>query len=159
MAHMYLLLAALVLAGCAAVLISSRRLLKRTSAELRFEFQRQIDSLSASVRALERGAEARNATSPISAAGAPGEAESWAGKAGSSSAAQAQPPLIEAPEEVTPETLATITETISALLGRKVHIRSVKILQTPNAIVNPWAQHGRAVVQASRNFASRRRES
>jgi hypothetical protein len=144
MAHMYLLTAALVIAGWLAVFISSRLMLKRTCAELRLEFQRQIDSLSANVRALEQTAAARTV------AVAPGKMEP--------SAAQAQVPATQTSDEITPETLATISETVTALLGRKVRIRSVKILETPNAIANPWAQHGRAVVQASRNFASRRRE-
>jgi hypothetical protein len=158
MAHMYLLTAVLVLAGWVVVFVSSRRMVKRTSAELRLEFQRQIELLSTRVQALERTGDARYATAPVSALGVSGEMESSAGKAGSLSAAQAHPTPIQAPEEITPETLAKIAETITALLGRKVHIRSVKILPTPNAIANPWAQHGRAVVQASHNFASRRRE-
>jgi hypothetical protein len=136
MAHMYLLTAALVIAGWLAVFISLRRTLKRTCADLRLEFQRQIDSLSASVRALEQAADTRGTA--VSAVSSPGEAQ--------------------APEEITPETLATIAETIAALLGRKVHLRSVKILPTPDAIANPWAQHGRAVVQASHNFSQRKRE-
>jgi len=146
---MYLLTAALVIAGWLAVFISSRRALKRTCAE----FQRQIDSLSASLRALQQAADARTAAVPIIAVAESGKIESSAGIVAPPIAAQAQ-----APEEITPETLATIAETITALLGRKICIRSVKTLPTPNAIVNPWAQQGRIVVQASHYLASRRRE-
>jgi hypothetical protein len=53
--------------------------------------------------------------------------------------------------------LATIAETVAALLGRKVQIRSVKILPVPDAIANPWAQRGRAIVQASHDFSQRSR--
>lgn len=146
---MYWLIAALVLAGWVAVFLSSRSMLNRASAQLRLEFQRQLDSLSAKIEALERatGALTRGATN--SAAAAPGQTESSA-----AIAAHAQDP-----EEITPETLATITETVSALLGRKVHVRSVKRLPMPDAAANPWAQHGRAVVQASHNFSQRKRES
>jgi hypothetical protein len=135
MAHMYLLTAAIVIAGWLAMFISLRGTLKRRCAELRLEFQRQIDSLSASVRALQQATDARTATAP----------EVLSPREG------------QAPGEITPETLATITEAVTALLGRKVRVRSVKILPTPDAIVNPWAQHGRAVVQASRDFSQRSR--
>jgi hypothetical protein len=142
---MYLLIAVLVVAGWVAVFISSRSALNCTCAELRLEFQQQIDSLSAKIGALEQAAGARS-PGAISAVAAAGKMES------SAIAAQAQ-----APEEITPETLATITETVSALLGRKVHVRSVKILPAPDVAVNPWAQHGRAVVQASHDFSQRSR--
>jgi len=148
MAHMYLLAAALVIAGWVAVFIGSRRMLKRRRAELRLEFQRQIDSLYASVRVLEQSAGARTA------AVVPEKVEASAAPSG----AQVEVPATQATDEITPETLATIAETIAALLGRKVHIRSVKILETPNAIANPWAQHGRAVVQASHCLPQQRRE-
>ena len=135
MAYMYLLTAALVIAGWLVVFIGLRRTLKRTCAELRPEFQRQVDSLSARLEVLERAADTRTATA--SAVLSPREAQ--------------------APEEITAETLATIAETITALLGRKVRIRSVKILPTPDATANPWAQQGRAVVQASHDFSQRSR--
>lgn len=155
---MYWLTAALVIAGWVAVSINSRRTLQRTCAEVRLEFQRQIDSLSASVRVLEQAAAARTSAAPISAVAESRKMESPAGSAASSIAAQAQAPVTQTLAAVTPETLATITETITALLGRKVRIRSVKTLPTPDAIVNSWAQRGRVVVQASHYLAARRRE-
>lgn len=145
MAHMYWLIAALAIAGSIAVFISSRRALERKSAEL----QRQIDSLSARIRTVEQTAEART----LSAVAESVKTEASAGMAAPSVAAQTR-----AHEEITPETLATITETVTALLGRKVHVRSVKLLPTADAIANPWAQQGRAVIQASHNFSQRRRE-
>jgi hypothetical protein len=139
---MYLLIAALVIA---AVFVSWRRSLKRTSAEL----QRQIDSVSERVQALEQAGEARTiSTVPESRKMEP------SGEAALPPMASKAQPL----EEITPETLAKVTETVTVLLGRKVHVRSVKLLPTPDAIVNPWAQQGRAVIQASHNFSQRRRE-
>jgi len=135
MAYMYLLTAALVIAGWLVVFIGLRRTLKRTCTALRLEFQRQIDSLSARLEVLERAADTRTAAD--SAVLSPGEAQ--------------------APGEITAETLATIAETIAALLGRKVCIRSVKILPTPDATPNAWAQRGRAIVQASHDFSQRSR--
>ena len=52
-------------------------------------------------------------------------------------------------EEVTPEVLVMITAAVTAYLGKKVRIRSAKILQPPYEVVNPWSQQGRAIVQAS----------
>lgn len=147
---MYWLIAGLAIAGWMAVYISSRSTLRRTCADLRLEFQRQIDSLSAKIEALELAADAR-AASPVAAVAADGKIESKAGNAAPTAAET------RAHEEITPETLKAITETVSALLGRKVHVRSVKILPTPDVAVNPWAQHGRAVVQASHDFSQRRR--
>ena len=136
MAYMYFLTAAMVIAGWLIVFVGLRLELKRTCAEFRAEFQRQIHSLSTRLEVLDRAAVTRTATA--SAVLSPGEAQ--------------------APEEIAPETLATIAETITGLLGRKVHIRSVKVLPAPDAVVNPWAQQGRAVVQASHNFSQRKRE-
>jgi hypothetical protein len=136
MTTMYILMAALVIAGWVAAYIGSRSLLKRTCAEFRLEMQRQMDTLSASVTALER-------TIGTLAAGA-----------SATSKAEEKQTL----DEITPETMATITETITALLGRKVHIRSVKVLQVPNAVANTWSQQGRAVIQASHNLAQEGRE-
>ncbi len=130
MTIVYILIAALAIASFVAVFIGSRRMIGQRCDELKLELQQQIDALSAEVSAVKQSA---NAPTP----------------------AAINPALAE---EITPETLATISETIAALLGKKVRIRSVKTLRTPNSSANPWAQHGRVVVQASRNFSQRRRE-
>lgn len=148
MTPLYLLTAALMIVGWLAVFVSMRRMLKRTGAEVRLEFQRQIEALSAKIKDLEEAANAR-----IADVGPEREASA------APILAQAQAPTPQASETITPETLAKITDTITALLGRKVQIRSVKILEIPETISSPWAQHGRAVIQASHNFAWRRRES
>jgi hypothetical protein len=51
--------------------------------------------------------------------------------------------------EVTPETLVVIAAAVTAFLGKKVRIRSAKMLQSPYEIFNPWSQQGRALVHAS----------
>lgn len=139
---MYLLIGTLFIAGAIAVFVSSRQTLKRAVAELR----QQLDSLSTRVRALEQDADDRTSSS---------RAESH-----QLDSAGLSPPIArqQVSEQITPETLATITETITALLGRKISVRSVKMLATPDVIVNPWAQQGRAVIQASHNFSQRKRE-
>jgi hypothetical protein len=125
----YLMMVAAVIAGWVIVYLGSRRSMKRSGAAIRQELQEQIDARSAKVAALERTEGARRGP----ATGAETRTE----------------------DEVTPETLAMIADTIAALLGYKVQIRSVKNVPVPSAIANPWAQQGRAVIQASHNLAQR----
>ena len=56
---------------------------------------------------------------------------------------------LAAQSEVSPEVLVVIAAAVTAFLGKKVRIRSAKMLQSPYEIVNPWAQQGRVFVQAS----------
>ncbi|HWY57734.1 MAG TPA: hypothetical protein VNZ03_24955 [Terriglobales bacterium] len=151
----YMLIAALVIAGWVVVYIGARRMSRRMSAELRLEFQPQIDALSAKVTALERTVGI--AAALPSAVRLPGKMKSLAAGAVAPSA-QPQASVTQSSADVTSETLATIAETITALLGRKVRILSVKILENPHAVANPWAQQGRVIVQASHNVAQRGRE-
>ncbi len=57
--------------------------------------------------------------------------------------------------EITPEMLVVIAAAVTAFLGKKVRIRSAKMLQSPYEVVNPWSQQGRVFVQASHNLRSR----
>lgn len=50
---------------------------------------------------------------------------------------------------VSPELLIVIAAAVTSFLGKKVRIRSAKMLQSPYEIINPWAQQGRVTVQAS----------
>ena len=73
--------------------------------------------------------------------------------------AAAKPPakvfeLAKAPEEIPPEVLVVIAAAVTSYLGKKVCIRSAKMLQSPYEIVNPWAQQGRATIQASHALRS-----
>jgi methylmalonyl-CoA carboxyltransferase large subunit len=54
-----------------------------------------------------------------------------------------------AKEEITPEILVVITAAVTAYLGKKVRIRSAKLLQSPCEVVSIWSQQGRAIVHAS----------
>ena len=58
-------------------------------------------------------------------------------------------------EEVTPEMLVVIAAAVTAFLGKKVRIRSAKMLQSSYEVVNPWSQQGRVFVHASNLFRSR----
>lgn len=57
--------------------------------------------------------------------------------------------------EVTPEVLVVIAAAVTAFLGKKVRIRSAKMLQSPYEVVNPWSQQGRVYVQALHYLRSR----
>jgi hypothetical protein len=54
---------------------------------------------------------------------------------------------------VEPEILLVIAAAVTAFLGKKVRIRSAKMLQSPYEIINPWAQQGRVSVQASHRLS------
>ncbi|HSY65447.1 MAG TPA: hypothetical protein VK829_12675 [Terriglobales bacterium] len=149
MAYNYSIIVALIAAGLLAVSISLLRILKRTLTDLHLEFQQQIDALSAKVGILERNPIAQSAAS----------VSTLSGKVASQAADEAEPCAAQVPEEITAETLVKIADTVTALLGKKVRIRSVRIVQQQNVIVNPWAQQGRIVIQASHNLAQRGRES
>ena len=60
-------------------------------------------------------------------------------------------------QELSPEILVMIAAAVTAFLGKPVRIRSAKMLQSPYEIVNPWAQQGRVIVQASHNLQIRHR--
>ncbi len=58
--------------------------------------------------------------------------------------------------EVTSETLSVIAAAVTEFLGKKVRIRSARVLMTPNA-VGRWARQGRTMVQTSHNLPHRER--
>lgn len=70
------------------------------------------------------------------------------GRVAGTAAAEGQPAQA-AEEEVSPDTLLIIAAAVTAFLGKKVRIRSARHLQSPYEIINPWAQQGRVLVQAS----------
>ena len=63
---------------------------------------------------------------------------------------------IPAKAEVTPEMIVILAAAATAYLGKNVRVRSAKMLQSPYEIVNPWAQHGRVMIQVSHSLRGRR---
>ncbi|MGA9072071.1 MAG: hypothetical protein WB424_17540 [Terracidiphilus sp.] len=51
--------------------------------------------------------------------------------------------------EVTPEILVVIAAAVTKFLGKKVRIRSAKLLQQRTVAAGAWAQQGRAAVHGS----------
>ena len=72
----------------------------------------------------------------------------------------APPPVVTKPaplpkkEEVSPEMLLVIAAAVTAYMGKKVRIRSAKIVYSQESF-NPWSQQGRVFVQASHNLTQR----
>ncbi|PKU21449.1 hypothetical protein [Telmatospirillum siberiense] len=89
------------------------------------DLKREIGALKAEVATLK----ARDGVAPASAGATPAEAG--------------------AAQEVSEEVLVMLAAAATTFLGKKVRVRSAKMLQTPYEIVNPWAQHGRVFIQAS----------
>jgi hypothetical protein len=144
MTHIYITIVVLAVAGWVSLFIVSRRSIQSECAALRVEFERRIGAVSAEVRVLQPSADAQNDSSSAKAL------------AHVTALAAANP--VQQADEITPETVAMITKTITALLGKKIRVLSVKLLQMPNVTPESWAQQGRVVVQASHNLVQRGRE-
>lgn len=130
-----------------------QRKFQQEIAELRLETERQLNALTSALKALEThvaelsAAVARSAAAPV-AASAP--SVKVAASAPASTAA-----VPKKDEEIAPEMMIVLAAAVTAFLGKKVRIRSTKMLQSPYEIVNPWSQQGRVFVQASHNLRSR----
>ncbi|MBI4907892.1 MAG: hypothetical protein HY820_29980 [Acidobacteria bacterium] len=59
-------------------------------------------------------------------------------------AGQAAPAAESAPETLSPETVLVIAAAVAAYLGKRGHIRHIRLLTS-----TPWAQQGRVSIQAS----------
>jgi hypothetical protein len=59
-------------------------------------------------------------------------------------------------QQITPKTLSVIAAAVTEFLGKKVRIRSARMVQAPYAVAS-WARQGRVMVQTSHNITQRRR--
>lgn len=104
----------------------------------------QLSELAGALKALEsRVAELRRPAAAVSAV-----------KTEVAPAAE-EPAVERKDDEVTPETLVMIAAAVTAYLGKKVRIRSAKLLRPSCDVVNPWVQRGRMLVQGSHNLRLR----
>jgi len=113
--------------------------------------QEQVDSLTASLEELRHQTAEQSKTiaqltaqlserpSPQAKAASPGDT----------------PDKREHPS-ATPEIMSIIAAAVTTFLGKKVRIRSARMLQSPYEVINPWAQQGRISIQASHILASGR---
>ena len=153
------IVAVLFIAGWIAVYLVLQHKLARAIDQLRIEMGERMNSLSLLVRKDQApvsgagsGAEDFKRAVPVAALkDAPARVTTAAVPA-------AQPADTAGPApEVAPEVLLVIAAAVSAFLGKKVRIRSARLLQTPYELINPWAQQGRVVIQASHNLLQRSR--
>lgn len=140
----------IVVVGGLGVYLAQQAANRRAMVELRSEFDRRFQSLQAKLD--EIGSKpARPASVPVVAPVVAVPARPVAVPV----APVAEPP---APKPVTPEIIAVIAAAVTAALGKKVRIRSAKLLQPlPDFVTSPWAQQGRVFVQASHNLHLRGR--
>ena len=131
--------AAVMIVGYVAVYFLLQRSLNRTVEKLRGEWANEFRSLMVAAHLEEKPkpSAATPAPSPQPVAVAPLPA-----------------PVAAKREEVSAETLLVMAAAVTAFLGKKVRIRSAKMLYS-NESFNAWSQQGRAVVQASHNVAQR----
>jgi hypothetical protein len=102
--------------------------------------ERRLAELRASVKTLES-----KIAEIVQSAAPQGEVEERAANAAQSAAGKTRK------AEVTPEILVMLAAAATAYLGKRVRVRSAKMLQSPYEIINPWAQQGRVFIQASHN--------
>jgi small neutral amino acid transporter SnatA (MarC family) len=141
----FAVIAVLVAAGCGLSYLGLWLMLRQTASERQQAMESQLSVLTGALTALET----RVAELNRPAAAAPGAEKDAAAEA-------AKPEAVHREEEqVTPETLVMIAAAVTAFLGKKVRIRSAKLLHSPHPVTNPWAQQGRALVHASHNPRSR----
>jgi len=126
-----------------------------TASELE-SLREQVDSLTASLEELRRQtAEQSKTVAELTARLS--EAASLRAKAASPAQAPGKPKH----SSVAPEIMSMIAAAVTEFLGKKVRIRSARMLQSPYEVINPWAQQGRVSIQASHILAMgrMRRES
>src|ERR1700733_6593476 len=145
---------ALIVGSCLIAYLSSQRTLTRAREDARRQLELRLEGLTVAIAELEgRVAELprRNA-----ARGTAARRPKLAEREGSDAVPvdRAAPPLAKPGEEIPPEVLVVIAAAVTSYLGKPVRIRSAKMLQSPYEIVNPWAQQGRVIVQASHALRS-----
>lgn len=140
-----LVVALVVIFGCVLTYVGSQRAFQRWSGERQQANEIRLQSLMKTIEGLETRVAELSKPAPVPSA-------------------SGVPPVIVTPvapeaatkkEEIPQEILAVLAGAVTAFLGKKVKIRSAKMLQSPYEIVNPWSQQGRLIVQASHSLRSR----
>lgn len=147
------IVAALIVVSALITHLSSQRTLKRASEDARQQLELRLEGFTGAIAELEtRIAELTSMTAELSAAEAINsiatsiEASDAARTNGTASA--------QTRDEIPTDILIVISAAVTSFLGKTVRIRSAKMLQSPYEIVNPWAQQGRATMQASHSLRS-----
>jgi hypothetical protein len=104
------------------------------------ETESQLSLLTSTIKALEARVAELSRPTETQAAGVPAVAAKEAVPADD--------------EQVTPETLVVIAAAVTAFLGKKVRIRSAKVLRPAQAGASAWSQQGRVLVHGSHSLRS-----
>ena len=131
----FAVIAVLVVAGCGLSFVGMWLTLRQTVDAQKRSIDGQLSQLADAVKALE--ARLGESAAVVAAPAAP---------------VVATAPTVPEKEEITPEMLVVIAAAVTAFLGKKVLIRSAKMLHSTSGIQNPWSQQGRALIQASHNL-------
>ena len=134
----FIVMVVLVGAGCGLVYVGLWFMLRTAGSERQQTTDLQLNALAAEVEALKaRVVELGKAPAAVSVAEA--KAETVAVK----------PAERREDEVVTPEMLVVMAAAVTAFLGKKVRIRSAKMLRQPRETANLWSQQGRMLIHAS----------
>jgi hypothetical protein len=147
----------LIAISCLVNYLSAQRTLKQASENARQQLELRLDGLTGTIAELERRIEQlsrENAALAASARRASTSPVRLAPQSAAPNGVAASLPIKPPQEEVSHEMLVVIAAAVTSFLGKPVRIRSAKMLQSPYEIVNPWAQQGRVVVQASHALRS-----
>jgi hypothetical protein len=144
----FIVIAVLVGVGCALTYVGLWVMLRTHISERVQETESQLGALTDAVRALEARLAERGPAAEKQMAAPVAEAETV-------KSAAKQEVHEENEEVVTPETQVMIAAAVTAFLGKKVRIRSAKMVRSPREVANSWSQQGRALVHASHNPRSR----
>jgi methylmalonyl-CoA carboxyltransferase large subunit len=144
----FIVIAVLVGAGFVLSFVGLWLMLRQVVHEQQRSTTRQLNEFAGTLKALETRLAELSRTPAMPPAAAP---------AGIQTPVAAAMPVPAAPqqEEVTPEILVVIAAAVTAFLGKKVRIRSAKMLGSRPQVANPWSQQGRALIQASHHLRFR----
>lgn len=128
-----------------------RQHMEQTSTQLKREFEQKLNALTASAKATQPQPQAAPAQK---AAPAPAPVVAAQASPAAKPAPQPAPVVAGVQEDIAPETLLVIAAAVTAYLGKKVKIRSARMIYS-HENYNSWSQQGRVFVQASHNLAQR----
>ncbi len=144
----FIVITVLVGAGCLVCSVGLWVLLRQAASAQQRAMESRLDELAGALKALE-GKIAERGKIPESQAVAAPEVEV-------ETPASTAPQMVQMEnEEVTPEMLVVIAAAVTAFLGKKVRIRSAKMVRLPREAVSAWSQHGRALVHSSHDPRAR----
>ena len=146
----FIVIAVLVGAGCLVCSVGLWIMLRQAASAQQRAMEDRLAELADALRALQTKVAELGKTQEK-----PAEPTSPVAAIEASTPAAADPQTVEPAEEVTPEMLVVIAAAVTAFLGKKVRIRSAKMVRQPRETVSAWSQHGRVQVHSSHNPRAR----